>query len=87
MAGPPDHGQSNERPTEARIEDRLDVVDIDLPVGERLRTWADPGDVGVDAVGCRCDGIAPRALGAASRFVFLLRDARLFALALCNGRP
>jgi hypothetical protein len=38
------------RTSEERIERPLDLVDINLPVGERLGTGPDVGDIRVDAV-------------------------------------
>src|SRR5215471_488754 len=62
------------------------LVNIQLPVGERLRTRPDPGDVGVDAVGdVRALGDAP-ALSHAGGLVVPLGDSGLLALPLVRRR-
>ena len=72
----PDHSR--------RLSDSL-ILGFGLPVGERLRSGADIGDVGVDPAGTAG---RPRPLGffgAPGGLVFLLGDAGLLPLSFCDG--
>src|SRR3954468_20243083 len=78
-------------PTGSTEAGRLDFLflfglGLDLPVGQRLGSGTDVGDVGIDA--CRKIGAFVGALGAigeTGRLVIALRNAGLLALSLVGG--
>ena len=60
---------------------------VDLPVGERLRTRDDAGNIGIDAVVAAAVGRAVLLLPPAGFLLLAALDQRLLSLTLGRGRP